>query len=109
MGLTFLRITSLGTKLNLTIQGASTTWINASSQFNFFKTYFGTQVSDITTLSPGDTIYYDWYNDGSVNHATIVVDANGGRPLIDAHNWDVYHVPWDSIKTSSDSVRLVKF
>jgi len=95
---------------NMSNATASTTWTYCPSQINFFTSYFGgTQTSSVSNLAAGDLIYYDWTSDGVKDHVAIVVDPNGGSPLIDAHNWDVYHVPYYAIKTGSTSTVSLKF
>lgn len=57
-------------------------------------------------LDRGDVVFYDWNNDGQINHASIITargtDASGlAGPLMDQHSNSRYHTIWHNIPNNS--------
>lgn len=75
----------------------SRSWSVVGTQYDFLKNDGrGTVYNQASSLSVGDIIYYDWTNDGYLDHSAVVVakDTNS-RPRIDAHSNNRYHAFWD--------------
>jgi hypothetical protein len=92
---------------------ASTTWTYAPTHFSYWAGARGVQVGSPSQLDTGDPVYYDWAYvspDGpdKIQHVAIVVGrTTDGVPLVDAHNWDYYHVPYSGIVVQGDKIYLV--
>ena len=55
----------------------------------------GQYVSNASDLIIGDSIYYDWTNNGVINHTVIVVAVRNGVPFIAGNTADEFDVPWN--------------
>jgi len=75
----------------------SQSWSVSYKQYNFLKYEpRGTLYNYASSLYIGDIIYYDWENDGRIDHSAIVVAKNSSnQPLVDAHSNNRYHAYWD--------------
>lgn len=76
----------------------SGTWTMASYLRTWMANNRGVLVDSPSAadIYKGSPVFYDWYNDGSWDHATICVGTNSaGTPIIDSHNNDKYHVNWN--------------
>lgn len=52
----------------------------------------------------GNPVYMDWTKNGGYDHATICVGKNAaGTPIINCHNNDYYHAPWNYSSTAGYS------
>lgn len=93
----------------------SVSWVNAQDDSIFLVQHLpgvtkiadvtgvapGTQVSD-GGAQPGDVVLYDWNNDGTFDHESIVTASDGttntdgstNYDLVDAHTTNRYHVYW---------------
>jgi hypothetical protein len=70
-------------------------WVNNQGLRDWARnTSRGIAYSDYSQLMVGDIVNYDWDWDGTYDHVTIVVQA-GANALIDSHNNDRYHVPYN--------------
>lgn len=79
---------------------ASYSWFNCVYQRPFVLAGWGTQVSS-SQLQRGDIVYYDWTGNGTWDHAAIVAAFDGsGKPLVNCHTNDYYHVRWNFGDTS---------
>jgi hypothetical protein len=81
----------------------STTWINAQSNEQFLSQVPGvTVVANVTGAQPGqvipsnasqgDVVFYDWTNDGTFDHESIVATTDGQS--VDAHTNNRLHAYW---------------
>lgn len=78
----------------------SYTWAVAHSLYQFLKRGGPTgktrEVSDISQLTRGDVICYDWEGDNRWNHNTIITAFDAaGMPLVNARTISRQHFPWD--------------
>lgn len=66
------------------------TWANVGLNYNFFMTNNNRAAprSSISQVSTGDFIDYDWNNDGTWDHKTIISSPNGDYTLVCCHS------PW---------------
>ncbi|PWK13385.1 amidase domain-containing protein [Tumebacillus permanentifrigoris] len=70
-------------------------WVNNQGLRDWARnTSRGITYSDYSQLMVGDIVNYDWDWNGTYDHVTIVVQA-GANALIDSHNNDRYHVPYN--------------
>lgn len=70
-------------------------WVNNQGLRDWSRnTSRGIAYSDYSQLMVGDIINYDWDWNGTYDHVTIVVQA-GVNALINSHNNDRYHVPYN--------------
>lgn len=87
----------------------SQSWSVANTLYNFLNSHYGswygtkvgTSVTSNTTLSTGDVIFYDWENDGHMDHVSIVTALDSTDPvtaswgdLVDAHSNSRHHAFW---------------
>jgi hypothetical protein len=90
----------------------SLSWINVMHNKNFLLGLPNVKVvADYTGLAPGqtaadnasqgDVVLYDWNNDGTFDHESIVTASDGTNPdgsinwdLVDAHTTNRYHAYW---------------
>ena len=88
-------------------------WRYTPSQHNFFVanpqgaaynfasleasgSWSATNAYNISSMTIGDVIFYDWETDGVIDHVAIAVAyASDWSTLIDAHNTNKYHVRYD--------------
>ena len=83
----------------------SATWTGARQLRDWMGKNRGRLVTaSDSTVFPGSPVFY------ADAHAVICVGYNSaGRPVIDSHNRDRYHVPWDYYETdSTTTVQLTK-
>lgn len=74
----------------------SYTWVNVDGNRRHFSKY-GTFVyrPNNPYVRPGNPVYYDWNYDGVYDHMSICVGYNrAGKPVVNAHTTDCYHVVW---------------
>jgi len=75
-------------------------WLGAHGDWSQTNSY------DKSSMSIGDLHFYDWNNDGGIDHSAIAVAYLGdGTTLVDAHNTDSYHVRYDFGTTHKTSTR----
>jgi len=56
----------------------------------------GALYSYASSLWIGDIIYYDWQNDGQIDHSAIVTyKQSNGQTLVTQHTTDRHNVYWD--------------
>ena len=74
--------------------GGSAAWVNNISLRSWvINSGRGAAEGSIYNLGIGDIINYDFNNDGTYDHVTIVTQA-GGNAMICSHNTDACNVPW---------------
>ena len=79
----------------------STAWVNNWSLRNWvINAGRGVAKSSIGALGSGDIVNYDWTQNGSYDHVTIVTDAP--TQLICSHNSDRRNVPWQMGDTTAN-------
>jgi putative amidase-like protein len=90
----------------------STTWINAQSNSVFLLQHLPgvTTVANVMAPSPtetppsnaiqGDVVFYDWNNDGTFDHESIITTADG--QYVDAHTNNRFHAFWTLAPYNSD-------
>ncbi len=87
-----------GTEPNLTEDDRwSLTWVRAPAHRTMIQLLGWGYDTQGSSLREGDVVYYAWHG-GEVDHAAIVsisASDNGGLALVDSHNNDYYHAPWD--------------
>ncbi len=85
--------------------GWLSSWANASANFSFMANNYGTAVYNPSSsqIFPGNPIYYN----GNVHAAICVGYDSNGTPIIDQHNWDYYHLPWNYWTTTYNTVQVV--
>lgn len=77
----------------------SETWTFSPYLYNFMSSYFGSQVSSASSLEQGDLVFYGSSSSStSIFHTAIVVGTSGGV-IIDAHDYDGYHLPYNYYNT----------
>ncbi|MBL0386014.1 amidase domain-containing protein [Tumebacillus sp. ITR2] len=70
-------------------------WVNNQGLRDWARnTSRGIAYTDYSQLMVGDIVNYDWDWNGTYDHVTIIVQA-GANALIDSHNNDRYHVPYN--------------
>jgi hypothetical protein len=74
---------------------ASPSWYNNNPQQSYLSGRYIDRVSSVTSLEKGDLIYYDWDNDGYLDHTAVYVGIYNGVRCIDAHTTDLYHHAWN--------------
>jgi len=81
-----------------TSSNRSATWTGASPLRTWMANNRGKKVDSPSNseIYVGSPVFYDWYNDGSYDHATICVGTNSsGRAIINSHTNDKYHEVWN--------------
>ncbi|MBQ9349297.1 MAG: amidase domain-containing protein [Oscillibacter sp.] len=75
----------------------SGSWTLARELYNWMSANRGVQMTAADdTVIKGSPVFYVNKGKTAVGHAAICVGANSaGRPIIDSHNSDKYHAPWN--------------
>ena len=77
-------------------------WLGTSGSWSATNAYAK------SSMLRGDLIFYDWTNDGTIDHAVIVAAyQSDGTPLIDQHSIGLYHSPYDLNHLSSWHLYMV--
>ncbi|MBA4602737.1 amidase domain-containing protein, partial [Thermoactinomyces mirandus] len=94
--------------LNRLIKYFSPKWAVADEQYCYFsdknngyseKTFQVASIDDLRELEemgeikPGDLLYWDYEDDGKMNHATIITNVNSGQLKYSGHTNDTYNKP----------------
>ncbi|GHB32211.1 DNRLRE domain-containing protein [Streptomyces chryseus] len=62
------------------------TWINAGYFKTFMERHMLHSKRSTSTAFTGDIIFYDWKNDGKVDHASIISKISNGKIYVTQHN-----------------------
>ncbi|MFF3416034.1 DNRLRE domain-containing protein [Streptomyces sp. NPDC002698] len=62
------------------------TWINASYLKTFMERHMLHSKRNTSNAFTGDVIFYDWKNDGKVDHASIITKISNGKIYVTQHN-----------------------
>ncbi|MCD7828785.1 MAG: amidase domain-containing protein [Clostridiales bacterium] len=88
------------------------TWTVANDLKNYLISIGGREITNpsASDISVGDVIFYDWDNNGSVNHTAICTDIINGVPYIACHYNDRYTSNWRlGVSTSQGyKIHLIK-
>ncbi len=92
----------------VTASNRSATWTGANSHRNWFLNY-GVKIDNPTSAQvlKGNPVYYNTDSDSNYEHVAICVGVNNsGTPVVNAHNSDVYRVPWTLGYNKTSTIQL---
>ncbi|MFE6166609.1 amidase domain-containing protein [Viridibacillus arvi] len=61
----------------------------------------GKRVASAYDLELGDIIFYDFQDDGRIDHSVIVTSFQDGEPLVNAHTSNSFHRPWEYLDSTA--------
>ncbi|MEU6226601.1 DNRLRE domain-containing protein [Streptomyces sp. NPDC047042] len=64
----------------------SITWVNAAYLKGFTQVYMLSSKRNTSNAFTGDIIFYDWENDGKINHTSIISKISNGKIYVTQHN-----------------------
>ncbi|MER5398531.1 DNRLRE domain-containing protein [Streptomyces sp. NPDC002599] len=62
------------------------TWINAAYLKTFMERHMLSSKRNTSNAFTGDIVFYDWKNDGKVDHASIISKISNGKIYVTQHN-----------------------
>lgn len=77
---------------------ASENWTYSPWLYDFMLSSqgYGSSETSASSMTLGAMEFIKWHStDSVIDHTTYVVGYNGTIPLLDSHNNDYYHVPWN--------------
>lgn len=76
--------------------GATYTWAGAKYLFRYgYEQKHLNAVKYLENLSPGDLMFFDWHQNGSINHAMVVTGrTKKGMPMLSGKTNNRHNIPW---------------
>ncbi|MEV5340274.1 DNRLRE domain-containing protein [Streptomyces sp. NPDC052676] len=82
------------------------TWINAGYFKTFMEKHMLHSKRNTSNAFTGDIIFYDWENDGKVNHASIISKISNGKIYVTQHNTNYKYRSLAAQKSAKPKMRI---
>ncbi|MGV9455807.1 DNRLRE domain-containing protein [Streptomyces sp. NPDC003635] len=93
-------------KPNNWIHDETWTWINASYLKTFMERHMLHSKRNTSNAFTGDIVFYDWTNDGKVDHASIISKISNGKIYVTQHNKNYKYRALSAQKSAQPKMKI---